>query len=61
MLARELVEGSLSGGKWTYKESDAYNFNEQEADAFDSNFRFSSRVLNPAVSNPCKHFTCPFG
>jgi len=38
MLVRELVEGSLSGGKWTYKESDAYHFNEKDADAFDSNF-----------------------
>ena len=38
MLVKELQEGTLAGKKWTYKESDVYNIDPNEAEAFDSEF-----------------------
>jgi putative acetyltransferase len=38
LLVKELVEGSLRGDKWLYKESEVYDLDENEADAYDAQF-----------------------
>ncbi|MDE6763053.1 MAG: N-acetyltransferase [Oscillospiraceae bacterium] len=38
MLVKELKQGALSGGKWVYRESPAYNFDEKDAEEFDKQF-----------------------
>lgn len=38
MLVKELKEGVLKGKKWTYRESNAYNIDEQAFEQFDSQF-----------------------
>ena len=36
MLVRELREGALSGGGWTYRDSPAMHISEKDAEAFDA-------------------------
>jgi putative acetyltransferase len=38
LLVKELVEGTLHGNNWLYKESEAYNIDEKEADKYDIQF-----------------------
>lgn len=38
MLAKELIEESLKGEKWIYKESDIYAINEKKVEEFDLEF-----------------------
>jgi predicted N-acetyltransferase YhbS len=38
LLVKELVEGALDRGKWTYKESEVYNIDAKKAALFDSGF-----------------------
>lgn len=38
MLVKELKQGALSGKKWIYRESPAYNFDEKDAEEFDKQF-----------------------
>lgn len=38
MLVEELKQGALSGKKWIYRESPAYNFDEKDAEEFDKQF-----------------------
>jgi putative acetyltransferase len=38
MLAKELIEESLKGEKWIYKESDVYEIDEKKAEEFDLEF-----------------------
>jgi putative acetyltransferase len=38
LLVKELVEGALFGNKWLYKESEAYNLDENEAEKYDLQF-----------------------
>lgn len=38
MLVKELKQGALSGKKWAYRESPAYNFDEKDAEEFDKQF-----------------------
>ena len=44
MLAKELIEGSLEGEKWIYKESDVYNIDKEKADEFDLEFEKSNSL-----------------
>ena len=38
MLVKELKQDALSGKKWIYRESTAYNFDEKDAEEFDKQF-----------------------
>jgi len=38
MLVKELADGFLDGGKWVYRESTAYDFDEKDAEEYDKNF-----------------------
>ncbi|MBE9192807.1 N-acetyltransferase [Gloeocapsopsis crepidinum LEGE 06123] len=38
MLAKELIEGSLKGERWIYKDSDVYKIDEKKAEEFDLEF-----------------------
>lgn len=38
MLVKELKQDALSGKKWVYRESPAYNFDEKDAEEFDKQF-----------------------
>ncbi len=38
MLVKELKQNTLSGGKWAYRESSAYSFDEKDAEEFDKQF-----------------------
>lgn len=38
MLVKELKQDALSGGKWVYRESSAYNFDEKDFEEFDKQF-----------------------
>lgn len=38
MLVKELKQEALSGKKWVYRESPAYNFDEKDAEEFDKQF-----------------------
>lgn len=38
MLVKELKPGVLEGKRWTYRDSDVYNINEQDAEIFDQKF-----------------------
>jgi len=46
LLVKELVEGSLHGEKWLYKESEVYNLDEHEAEKYDLQFEnMEKRIL----------------
>lgn len=38
MLVKELADGFLDGGKWVYRESAAYDFDEKDAEEYDKKF-----------------------
>jgi hypothetical protein len=38
MLAKELIEESLKGEKWIYKDSNVYKIDEKKAEEFDLEF-----------------------
>jgi hypothetical protein len=38
MLVKELIEESLKGEKWIYKESDVYEIDEKKVEEFDLEF-----------------------
>lgn len=38
MLVKELADGFLDGGKWVYRESPAYDFDEKDAEEYDKKF-----------------------
>lgn len=47
LLVKELREGALSGKKWLYKESTAYEFDAKAAEEFDKNFPQMSKEYKP--------------
>lgn len=48
LLVKELREGALSGERWTYIESEAYNFDRIDAKRFDADFEQMSEEYRPS-------------
>jgi putative acetyltransferase len=48
MLVKELKEGALSGKKWIYRESPAYEYTSSEAEEFDRQFEPMKKEFRPS-------------
>lgn len=48
MLVKELKQGALSGGKWVYRESSAYNYDKKDFEEFDKQFEKREKGYRPS-------------
>lgn len=48
MLVKPLADDVFDGKRWTYAESDAYEFNPEEAEAYDRLFPFKEKKVLPS-------------